>query len=205
MTRCAARLWTVALVAAASVLVAEIAWGAGVSVSSARLGVGTLSVPSFHPTALTISRKGKAGGISKGDELIVTFSGPLQVASICPGLPQQATTVLNNVIVSLADGGATNDQMTVTAGPLNCLLPRIGSFDLGATTHATGLLLTFTASQLTITQAGTITVLLGNPTLPVPGSANGPTVVRYTPHASVSSSTGQPVSGLASTVSAVHF
>lgn len=205
MTPRASRLLTVALLATGSILVAGIAWGAGLSVTSTRLGVGTLAAPQFHPTVVTVTGKGKAGTLSRNDELVVDFSAALLVASICPGAPQQANTVLSGVTVALVDGGAANDTLTVTAGPAGCPAPQVGTFDLGTTTHMTGATLTFTASQLTIVQSGTISVLLGNQSRPVPGLANGPTVVRYTPHASVSSGTGQPVSGTASTVPAVHF
>lgn len=205
MTPRASRLLTVALLATGSILVAEIAWGAGLSVTSTRLGAGTLEAPQFHPAAATIIGKGKAGTISKNDELVVDFSAAILVASICPGSPQQPNTVLSGVTVSLVDGGPDNDTLTVTAGPAGCPAPRVGTFDLGTTTHMTGATLTFTASQLTIVESGTISVLLGNQSRPVPGSAANATVVRYVPHASMSSSAGQLVSGTASTVSTVHF
>ena len=82
---------------------------------------------------------GTAGRAEPGDRIVITYSEALGVATICSAWSgNTATQTLNganDVTVTLVDGGAANDSMTVTSG--TCTL-HVGTLSLGATGYVTG-------------------------------------------------------------------
>lgn len=194
---------------AAGLLLTGVAWAAALQVTSERMAAATLPVPAFHPTSLTITpAKGKAGGLNKADALDVAFSGRLLVTTVCAGaLTTTVTQTITGVTVRLADGGTGSDTLSVTAGPLTCAAPKVGTFDLGSTEYVSGAAVDFVA-DLTLTQeTGTsrLTLVLGNSSSNRYGAPTTATVVRYLPDAALGDTAGAAVTGTASTASGIQF
>ena len=80
-----------------------------------------------------------AGRIETSDTITITFNEQMSVSSFCSTWSGDATNqslVANNdVVVSLNDGGASNDTLTVASG--TCTL-NFGSIDLGSASYVSG-------------------------------------------------------------------
>jgi hypothetical protein len=76
--------------------------------------------------------------VDAGDQLVITYSDPLAVSSMCSAWTtngtDQALAADNDVTVTLTNGGAANDTVTVTSG--TCTL-NLGSLNLGSTGNTT--------------------------------------------------------------------
>jgi len=121
----------------------------------------------------------------------------------------QSLTVSGDVTVTLADGGAGNDTISVTSG--TCTF-NFGSINLGSTAYVTGGSLTFNGSGST--NKSTITWTASSRTLVItlgaqsgsgtPGTVTASTAT-YTPSGSLTDSAGNAVSGTGSTGSVKNF
>jgi hypothetical protein len=90
-------------------------------------------------TALALTNgTGTAGRIDAGDQVVITFTDPIAVASACSTWSgdgsDQSLTADSDVTVTVTNGGAGNDTVSVSAA--SCTL-NVGSLNLGSTAYTT--------------------------------------------------------------------
>jgi len=155
---------------------------------------------------------GTAGKIQKGDTITVTFSKQMSVASFCSTWSNDAANQTLNtngdVTVTVTDGGAGNDSLTVSSG--TCTF-HFGSIDLGSTAYVTSSLtangngsnrssIAWNATTFTLTI--TLGAVSGGGTIGTVASG----IATYTPSGSiVDSSNGTAVSGTFATGNVQQF
>lgn len=147
--------------------------------------------------ALQNKTGGTAGLIEKGDQIIVTFSKTMKVASFCSAWSgdsnNQSLSGNGNVTVTVTNGnGATNDSITVTA---NTCTFNFGSIDLGSNGYVTGSNATFSgngANDSTIAWTAAthvLTITLGSASGGTLNTVASSTAV-YTASSSITSTAG---------------
>jgi hypothetical protein len=174
---------------------AQDAAGNGSTASSSADNSVTLDTTA--PTALLVStlNGGATGGLpDQGDSVSLTFSEPINTASVLGGWTGAAT----GVVVRAADGGSGSDSLTIFNAS-NTTQLALGSLDLGSKTYFTGNV-TFgasgTASSMTaVTTNGTTTITItfgtvSDATKTGPDSPNGRSIVTWTPSATVTDLAG---------------
>jgi hypothetical protein len=162
----------------------------------------TVTVDNIAPSTTDVQTANATGGTAGkpelADQLVLTYSEPMDPTSILAGWTGAAT----NVVVRITDGGTNgNDVLTVRNAANTAQLP-LGSINLGrkdfvpATRDfgATG-----TASQMT-QNASVITLTLGTPS-GTTGIAAGTGSMIWTPSASATDRAGNPSSTTAKTES----
>ena len=135
----------------------------------------TLSItidPAPTITSVQLQNNGTPGTIEQGDAIIVTFSAQMSVSSFCStwsnNASNQGLSADGDVVVTVADGGAGNDSVTVASG--SCSF-NFGSIDLGDPGYVTGGDATFSGSGA---NASSINWSAGSNTLTITlGSAGG--------------------------------
>jgi hypothetical protein len=102
----------------------------------------TFTVDTTTPTVSSVSLNnngGTAGRLDTGDTIVITFSEQMKVSSFCSAWSGDTTDQTINgsgaVTVTLTDGGAGNDSVTVSS--TGCTF-NFGSINLGATGYLTG-------------------------------------------------------------------
>lgn len=122
----------------------------------------TVIVDNTAPSAYDVQTMNKAGGTAGrpelGDQVLLTYSEPVDPNSILAGWSGAAT----NVVVRITDGGVGNDVLTIRNAANSAQLP-LGSLDLRRTDFVS-ITRNFGASgtRSQMTQAGnTITLTLG--------------------------------------------
>ena len=175
------RTTSIALTAAAAVALSGISWAAGLTVSSQRLTAATLAAPPFFPTGVSVVTNAKGGAApDQKDVITVGFNRALSAASVCA---MTADVDVAGFTITITDGGAVNDTLTVTAGPAGCSSPRIGTFDLGTSGYVTGGSATSTGSTLrVVTSPPSLQIALGTRPAPKLNDVAGVTTVRFVPH-----------------------
>lgn len=87
----------------------------------------------------TVNGTGIGGRVDAGDRIDITFSDTLAVSSICStwtgDSSSQSLDSDNDVTVTMTNGGAANDSLTI--GAASCTL-NVGSINLGSTGYTTG-------------------------------------------------------------------
>ena len=160
----------------------------------------TLSItiaPAPTITSVQLQNNGTAGTIEQGDTIVVTFSAQMSVNSFCStwsnDANDQSLSADGDVAVTVADGGAANDSVTVTSG--SCSF-NFGAIDLGDPGYVTGGDATFSGSG---GNASSINWSAGSNTLTITlGSGAGGTlsaVASSTPIYSASGALTDPVGG----------
>jgi hypothetical protein len=161
----------------------------------------TVSVDNTAPSATDVQTVNATGGTAGkpelGDQLVLTYSEPMDPTSILAAWSGAAT----NVAVRITDGGTGNDVLTVRNAANTAQLP-LGSISLGrkdfvSATRDFGA--GGTASQMT-QSGGTITLRLGTPS-GTTGTAAGTGSMVWTPSASATDRAGNPSSTTAKTES----
>jgi hypothetical protein len=172
----------------------------GAGNGAARTGL-TVAVDNTAPSATDVQTVNATGGTAGkpelGDQLILTFSEPMDPTSILAGWSGAAT----NVVVRITDGGSGNDVLTVRNAANTAQLP-LGSISLGrkdfvSATRDFGA--GGTASKVT-QSGGTITLTLGTPS-GTTGTTAGTGSMGWTPSASATDRAGNPSSTTAKTES----
>jgi hypothetical protein len=155
-----------------------------------------------------------AGKIDDGDTIVATYSQSLHVNSLCPAWSaggdgsNQTIAGNNDVAVTVADGGAANDTLTI--GSTSCTF-HFGAIGLGSPGFATGGGLIFGkagVNKSTISwnqSAHTLTIVLGSKS----GSGTEGTVTSaaaaYTPDAAITSAVGTAITGTFTTLNSKQF
>ncbi|MFN2606530.1 MAG: hypothetical protein ABR511_01345 [Acidimicrobiales bacterium] len=149
--------------------------------------------------SVTLQNGGSTQGrIEAGDKIVITFSQRMRVSSFCSAwtgdTANQGVTGNGDVTVTLADGGAANDTMTVGVAGSVCPTWNFGTIDLGATSYVSGGQATFNGSgngKSTIdwnATTFTLTVTLGSKA----GSGTVGTVTSSTPVLNLSTAITDP-------------
>ena len=101
-----------------------------------------VEVQNGAPTATAVQlldTGGAAGKAEQGDQIVVTFSQTLRVSTLCSvwsgDFSDQMLATPGDVTVTLADGGAANDTLTMAS--TTCTL-HFGAVNLGATGYVAG-------------------------------------------------------------------
>ena len=155
------------------------------------------TVPSATDVQTVNATGGTAGKPELGDQLVLTYSEPMDPGSILAGWSGAATSV----VVRITDGGTSgNDVLTVRNAANTAQLP-LGSINLGrkdfvSATRDFGA--TGTASQMT--QSGAITLTMGTPS-GTTGTAAGTGSLVWTPASGAADRAGNPSSTTAKTES----
>jgi len=165
-------------------------------------------------TAVALVNGGSTSGkLEQGDQIVVTYSQTLSVSSMCStwsgNLTDQSLAATGDVTVTLTDGGAGDDTVTITSA--TCTL-HIGTFNVGATGYITGGNNTFrgltvaTTSTVTWNAATrTLTITLGAPT----GTGTRGTVASSaavsTPDAAIKNVIGTAITGTFTTSTVPQF
>ena len=165
------------------------------------VSVSTTVTVGVYVTAVTTGNAtGTAGRVDQGDTFSVTFSDVVSVSSLCSTWvgdgSDQVLNGDNQVVVTLTNGGAGNDTMTVSSAA--CTI-NLGSLNLGSTAYTTATV-TFggaAANKSTMswaTASHTVTVTLG-----AVSGAGAATVATstpvFTPSGAVTSPAGVPAGG----------
>jgi hypothetical protein len=165
-------------------------------------------------TAVTLVNGGSTiGKVEPGDQIVVTFSQTLSVSSLCStwsgNLTNQSLSTAGDVTVTLTDGGAANDTMTLSSA--TCTF-HFGTLNLGATGYVTGGSRTFsgftgaTASTIAWNAgARTLTVTLGAPAGSGTLGAIGTSAASYTPDGALKNVIGAAVTGGFTTSTTAQF
>jgi Bacterial Ig domain/Bacterial Ig-like domain (group 3) len=118
--------------------------------NSSTSAVVRVEVQNAAPTVTAVQLvdgAGTAGRVQPGDQIVVTYSQTLGVATLCStwsgNLTAQSLSAANDVTVTLLDGGAAND--TVTVASATCTF-HLGTLNLGSTGYVTGGSRTFSGS-----------------------------------------------------------
>jgi hypothetical protein len=159
---------------------------------------GSVAYDTTTPTVSSVQLKNNttAGKIEKGDQIIITFSEQMSVASMCSTWSGDGTdqTLAGNsdVIVNVNDV-AGSDTIAVTSG--TCTF-NFGSISLGSTAYNTsGSTIAFSGSgpnKSTIAWTAsthTLTITLGGGTT-TPSTAVASSIATYSPNATVTDSAG---------------
>ncbi len=184
-----------------------VAYAAGVTVTTDKLGGVALAVPVFFPDSLGTANGGaNAGRPEANDTITITYNGLVQVSSVCAGAAQSNTT-LSGFTFTITNGAAgANDVLSVTGGPAACAAPKIGTFDLGSPSFVTANTAYSNSTFALTLNASTTTVLLtlGKPAAnatTVPGAVNA----RYTPDPAIKDTAAHVISSVAATPSTTQF
>jgi hypothetical protein len=181
--------------------------GNSVTYTSSPVAVDT-TAPSPLSLTFTDAGGGTAGTIEQGDVVTVAYSEQMSVKSFCSAWTggDSDNAVLNgndDVVVTVGDGGDSNDTLTVTSP--TCTFD-FGSIDLGSTAYVTGGNVTFgadgnsAASSSIVWTAGThtLTITLGRQSSGTVENVSSAVAV-YTPSSSLTDSAGNAITGTAST------
>jgi hypothetical protein len=156
---------------------------------------------------------GTAGKAEQGDRIVATYSQTLRVSSICStwsgDFTDQSLTGLSDVTVTITNGGAGNDTLTVTSA--SCTL-HFGSINLGSAGYATVGNMTFSGSTVatrsTVAWAvatRTLTITLGQKA----GTGTAGTVATsaaiYTPDSAIRNGFGTAITGTFTTGAVAQF
>ena len=162
------------------------------------------------PTATAVQlldNGGVAGRAEQGDQIVVTFSQTLRVSTMCSlwsgDFSDQLLASPGDVTVTLADGGAGNDTLTIASAA--CTF-HFGSINLGSTGYATAGSVTFSGSTAADASSvawdastRTLTATLGRRGgAGTPGTVESSTGI-YTPDAVLRNGFGTLISGTCST------
>lgn len=172
-----------------------------------------IAPPAVPPAVIAvqlINGASVAGRIEKGDKVVIYFDQSMAVSSFCSiwsnNNSDQQINGNSQVSVSVLNGGAANDTLTVSATVCNF---NFGAIDLGSTGYVTGTVnfggnganrskIEWDVSDLKLT------IELGQPA----GAATGTvanSVAVYTPDADITSAVGLPVAGPFTTANVKHF
>jgi hypothetical protein len=157
-----------------------------------------------RPTAVQLLDGGStAGRADQGDRIVATFSQTLRVSTLCStwsgDFSDQSLTSLGDVTVTLVDGGAASDSLTVASA--SCTL-HFGSVNLGSTSAVTGGNATFSGSTIadrtTVAwnaAAHSLTITLGHSGgAGIAGTVPSSSAV-YTPDAAIKNGFGTAITG----------
>lgn len=156
-----------------------------------------VTVDATAPSAADVQTVNAAGGTAgkpeAGDQIILTFSEPIDPSSILAGWTGAATSV----VVRITEGGAGNDALTVRNTTNSAQLP-LGSVNLARIDFVTATRdFGATSTAATMTQSSNaITLTLGTPS-GAAGTAAGAAAMIWTPVA-----TATDVAGNAATTTA---
>lgn len=152
-----------------------------------------------QPSGLTLTNKagGTSGQPEAGDTVTVTYSGPLVVASLCSGWSGNTTNQTTTGTITITDGGAANDTLTVTSAA--CGTFRFGTIGLGSAGFAQSGTATFTSSAITW-NASTfqLVITLGTQTGTTSRVNAASITATYTPNPAITGASGAAISGTAS-------
>jgi hypothetical protein len=203
-TACSAATYSVAT----SPALAENTYTAQSSQTDAALNTGTSSTNTFTvdtttPTvsSVTLVNGGSAAGkVEKGDQIVIVFSEQMKVNSFCSAWTSgdssdQSINGNNQVTVTLTDGGASSDSISVSSS--TCTF-NFGSIGLGNVGYVTGGNATFSGTsgnKSTIAWTAstrTLTITLGakGGSGTIPAAAVSSSTATYTPSSSVADSAG---------------
>jgi hypothetical protein len=185
---------------------------AGNSVTSAVVPVEVQNAAPTVTALQLLDGGGTAGRAQTGDRIVVTYSQTLGVASLCSAwsgnLAAQSLSASNDVTVTLVDGAAGNDTVTVTSA--TCTL-HVGTLNLGSAAYVTGGNRTFSGSGTSASSVGwdpttrTLTITLGGASgLGTVGTVASSSTT-YTPDAAIKNAVGTAVSGSFTTLGGAQF
>jgi signal peptidase I len=156
------------------------------------------SFPTITNVALQNNSGGTAGLIEKGDQIVVTFSTVMKVASLCSAWSGDNTNqTLNSngdVTITIHEGAGTTTHDSITIASATCTF-NFGSVDLGTNAYISGGDATFNGSggnKSTITwtvATHTLTITLGKQSGGTPATVASSTAT-YTASPSITDTTG---------------
>jgi hypothetical protein len=172
-----------------------------------------VKVDATAPTVATLTLNNGGGGavagtIEQKDSVILTYSEPLDMSTLCSAWTGTGSQSLNDVTVTVTDGGSSNDTLTVSSP--SCTF-HLGTIDLGATGYATGGNLTFfgtggNKSQINWTaNTGTLTISLGAQIGPGTAGNVSSSVATLNPDSNVKDVAGNPLTASFSTANIKQF
>jgi hypothetical protein len=176
----------------------------------------TFTVDTTTPTVSSVAlvnHGSTTGRVDASDTIVVTFSEQMKVSSFCSTWVSgdgnnQSLASNNDVTVTLTDGGASNDSISVSSGTCSF---NFGTVNLGSTAYITGGTRTFSGSGSSKSSiasdatAHTLTITLGS------SDSNGSvatvtsSVATYTPSASIADSAGNSGVAAKSTANVKQF
>lgn len=139
-------------------------WGALLGVTSAKLAATAPATPIAYPNSVVSANGGGGGTVAgrpeKTDTVTVVFSVQLSQATLCSTWTNGTSSRSVSGTVSITDGGAGNDVLTVTTVPVGTCASgfRFGSLDLGSPGYVTATR-TYGTSTIALTQTATATTL----------------------------------------------
>ncbi len=166
----------------------------------------TVEVQNAAPTPIAMqlaNGTGTNGTVDQGDTITVTYSQTIRVSTLCStwsgDLTNQALNTVNDITVTLTDGGAGNDTITVTSATSTL---HFGTINLGATGYVTGGDKTFSgntdATKSTVAWNATTHALVitlgkaaGTGTIGTVAASNA----TYTPDAAIKNGFGTAITG----------
>jgi hypothetical protein len=117
-----------------------VAWAAGFTLTSVKLGGSAVTTPVMFPVSVTVANKagGVAGKPQNGDIITLVFSQQIDEPTLCSGWSNASSTQSINLQWSIVNGGAGNDTLQVTGTSATCSGGfHIGTINLGAAGYDT--------------------------------------------------------------------
>jgi len=136
-------------------------WGALLGVTSAMLAATAPATPIAYPNSVVSANGGTVTGRpERFDTVTVVFSVQLSQATLCSTWTNGTSSRSVTGTVSITNGGAGNDVLTVTTVPVGTCASgfRFGSLDLGSPGYVTATR-TYGTSTIALTQTVTATTL----------------------------------------------
>ena len=164
-------------------------------------GTFTVAAPALPPTTLAlINGSTQTGRMQEGDSIQVTYSQPLDVASVCGGATDDTQPMTIPGIVQLVDDAGTSGHDLLTVDAPSCTGGlHLGSISLGSSAFATSAhqfdaVITYTPSNRRIT------ILLGarNSGGPQPAKVDASVTATYTPDPAMMATNGRLITGTVS-------
>jgi hypothetical protein len=190
-----------------------VAWAAGFTLTSAKLGGGAVTSPVMFPVSVTVDNKGGGhlGKPENGDIVTLVFSQQIDEPTLCSSWSNTSTTQSIKLQWSIVDGGAGNDTLQVTGVSATCSSGlRIGAIDLGASGYdnsTTAIDFPGTTSVLTVgATTTTLVATLNGQKNGTAGTVTSGAAAVWTPDAAVQDRSARSCgANLAQSTSTVQF
>ena len=181
----------IAIVCASCVAIATIGYAASFTLTSTKLGAGSVTTPILFPDAVSTANVGpNVGKMEKNDTITFTWSRQLDQTTLCSTWSNAQSTHTTNITWTIQNNtGATGNDVLVTAATTaQCSAGlRVGSVDLGSPNYVTSTGSAANAPTTVTVLASTTTLVMkfaANPT-GTPGTVTNGTAGVWTPNTAV--------------------
>ena len=132
------RIGVIAVVSAACLALASVAFGASFTLTTTKLGTGSVSTPVMFPDSVSTTNAGpNVGKIEKNDTITFVWSRPINQPTLCSGWSNAQSTHTVNMPWNIQNNaGATGNDVLVPGTTPTCTAGlNVGAVDLGSPSY----------------------------------------------------------------------